>query len=341
LPGKNYLFRAKCRNTAGWGSWNDTSTFNTKADAPDPPETPRVVAKGGNSFKISWNIPKSNGAPVLEFELALRKNLCTEEIEIIYRGPDSCCRASDLDFGTQYDFMVRAYNTVGSSLWSQVCSKMTLLHPPPPPENLKTTINGMQATFSWDKPVRSFEEAECIGYELEICRRQKQRKLSNSKSMKLNPERKDIMVLKKTLRASDLMFNWSISNISGEMMIRIRSIGGGGSGHGIWSEYSPLVLVDRHVDSTKLLETTATPQRDVTMLPEATDERYVCASQGTNLPRSRQIPAMKTAIAKKRKPKTWVSLLAQATGINESSIIVSVVIILVTVAVWMFILYVM
>lgn len=334
----SYLFRAKCCNTAGWGLWSNKSAFSTKADVPDPPEAPRIVAKGGNSFKISWNIPKSNGAPVTEFELALRKHHGTEEPEIIYRGPDTSCRASDLDFGTQYAFMVRAHNSAGISPWSPVCSKMTLLRPPPPPQNLKATINGMQATFSWNCPLRGIEEAECIGYELEICRQQKPRKISNSKSIKSNTERKDVIMLKKTLRASDLMFNWKSSNSSGDMMIRIRSIGDGGSGHGIWSECKSFVIDDSCVGTAKV-EADAALQHEAA-ISEAIEEKSY-ASQSANLPRSRQIPAMKTAIAKKRKPKTWVSLLANATGMNESNIIVSAVIILIAASIWMFILYVL
>jgi hypothetical protein len=195
----------------------------------------------------------------------------------------------------------------------------------------------MQHTFSWNRPVRGIEEAECIGYELEICRQQKPRKLSSGKSIKPNTERKDVVVLKKTLRASDLMFNWKSTNILGDMVIRIRSIGGGGSGHGIWSECNPFVIVESSVGTAK--ETDVALHRDAAM-PEATEEKS-SASQGAYLSRSRQIPAMKTVIAKKRKPKTWVSLLANATGINESNIIVLAVITLIAASIWMFILYVL
>ena len=119
-PGKDYKFRVKAKNAAGWGpaSKQDVNAILkpefVKSDAPGMP----TIKKVGNKFvDLEWTAPIKDGGSKLLGYVVEKKQAGTEfwVKANAYTVPETECRIDDLIENAVYEFRVRALNKAGES----------------------------------------------------------------------------------------------------------------------------------------------------------------------------------------------------------------------------------
>ncbi len=238
--GSLYGFRIRLRNADGIGPWSKVLQVETDPGPPNKPQEPVTAPTGiSNAFKVSWRHPHDNGRPVTNFELSLTRatsspdppNLSNQlgtQYRIVYHGPDLAARVQNLDFGTKYDVRVRAHNSCGHGPWSDPAVIETFEKPPEPPENISAEIQDGQMAITWEPGLDA--SALHTGYDVEV------------KGHKYRSDRKGSIVARKTCNASMTSCTIPLPSTTGDLSIRIRSIGSKGSGHGPWS--SPCIITN-------------------------------------------------------------------------------------------------
>lgn len=86
----------------------------------------------------------------------------------VYHSNEPCCTVNDLEPNTKYSFRIRAFNSIGASLWSEILTAWTAPAAPSSPENLRCAQTSCSALFfAWDAP-SSDHGAEVTSYQLEF-----------------------------------------------------------------------------------------------------------------------------------------------------------------------------
>ena len=231
--GSLYGFRIRLETVDGLGPWSRMLQVETEPGPPDKPHVPTTAPSGmGNAFKVNWRHPHDNGSSITDFELSLSR--AGQADRIVYQGPDLTTRVQNLEFGTKYSVCVRASNSCGHGPWSDRAEIATLVKPPEPPERVSARIEDNHVLISWGHS-RSSSSTPCVGYDIEVKGHSGDKYRSHHKSSMA-------VVARKTCNASLTSCTIPQPACSGEILIRIRSIGGQGSGHGPWS--SPCVVVN-------------------------------------------------------------------------------------------------
>ncbi|XP_053958160.1 uncharacterized protein LOC128863184 isoform X1 [Anastrepha ludens] len=162
-PGTTYQLRTSCEGPAGLSPYSDVAHITSEAIVPAAPPPPYYDnPPGPYATVLRLDKPDYNGgAPVLEFEVQMRRPLDvhfdienkTNEYSIIYRGRDTYCVVKDLQPGCPYEVQVRAINRIGAGAWSPWFRFSAAAAPPNAPHNIKVVVKSATHLFlNWQEP---------------------------------------------------------------------------------------------------------------------------------------------------------------------------------------------
>lgn len=164
-PGTTYQLRASCEGPAGISAYSEVATVTSEAIVPAAPPPPYYDnPPGPYAAVLRLEKPDYNGgAPILEFEVQLRRSAAVLETEeevdlndtpsIIFRGKDSYCVAKDLQPGCAYEAQVRAINRIGAGAWSSWFKFTAAAAPPFAPETPRVSVkSATQLSVNWLEP---------------------------------------------------------------------------------------------------------------------------------------------------------------------------------------------
>ncbi|XP_054742338.1 fibronectin type-III domain-containing protein 3A isoform X2 [Anastrepha obliqua] len=162
-PGTTYQLRTSCEGPAGLSPYSDVAHITSEAIVPAAPPPPYYDnPPGPYATVLRLDKPDYNGgAPVLEFEVQMRRPLDvhfdienkTNEYSIIYRGRDTYCVVKDLQPGCPYEVQVRAINRIGAGAWSPWFRFSAAAAPPNAPHNIKVVVKSATHLYlNWQEP---------------------------------------------------------------------------------------------------------------------------------------------------------------------------------------------
>ncbi|XP_058981577.1 fibronectin type-III domain-containing protein 3a isoform X2 [Musca domestica] len=154
-PGTTYQLRASCEGPGGFSPYSEISHITSEAVVPAAPPAPYYdTAPGPFAAVIRLEKPDYNGgAPILEYEVQIRRPGDQEPPTLAYRGKDDYCVVNALQPGCQYEVQVRAVNRIGAGAWSPWFEFSSSAAPPNNPENLKVIIkSATQLHVTWQEP---------------------------------------------------------------------------------------------------------------------------------------------------------------------------------------------
>lgn len=151
-PGEEYNAHVRSINRIGYGVWSEDFTFTAGAAPPISPEQPNITVRSPTHLNVSWNEPRSNGAPISEYRLECAVNDHDDCYNICYQGVQTSAEVRNLNPFTTYYFKVCASNGTGTSPFSETASLST---PAAPPN--ATVIQSHEETssvvyLSWSEP---------------------------------------------------------------------------------------------------------------------------------------------------------------------------------------------
>ncbi|HEX8525314.1 MAG TPA: fibronectin type III domain-containing protein [Tepidisphaeraceae bacterium] len=146
----NYAYRVLATNGGGNSDYSNTATVTTPIAllAPVSPNQLVATAQGSSSIALTWADNSSN-----ETNFRIDRSTSGGMYQpIAYLNADTTSYVdSRLAAGTNYSYRVRAYNAVGSSVWSNLASATTLGVAPVAPSNLSATAgSATQVTLAWN-----------------------------------------------------------------------------------------------------------------------------------------------------------------------------------------------
>uniref|UniRef100_A0A1A9WLZ3 Fibronectin type-III domain-containing protein n=1 Tax=Glossina brevipalpis TaxID=37001 RepID=A0A1A9WLZ3_9MUSC len=174
-PGTTYQLRAACEGPGGISTYSEVSHITSEPIVPAAPPHPYYDnPPGPYAAVLRLEKPEYNGgAPILEFELQLRKikdytgseTVCASQI--IYKGKDAYCVVKDLQPGCTYEVQLRAINRIGAGAWSTWFRFTSAAAPPNSPEALRVIVkSSTHLHVSWQEP-SNCGGAPIIEYRLE------------------------------------------------------------------------------------------------------------------------------------------------------------------------------
>ncbi|XP_075153137.1 miles to go [Haematobia irritans] len=154
-PGTTYQLRASCEGPGGLSPYSEVSHITSEAVVPVAPPAPYYDnPPGPYAAVLRLAKPEYNGgAPILEYEVQLRRPVDQEPPSMAYRGRDAYCVIKDLQPGNLYEVQARAINRIGAGAWSPWFEFSSAAAPPNCPESLKVIVkSATQLHVTWQEP---------------------------------------------------------------------------------------------------------------------------------------------------------------------------------------------
>lgn len=153
-PGELYGAQVRSINRIGCGPWSDELTFTAGAAAPNSPDGLNAVVRSPTHLTVSWNEPKTNGAPISEYRLECALNDHPDNYNICYQGVQTTAEIKTLVPFTTYFFKVCATNLAGKSLFSDVIYQKTPASTPNAPliESQMIEERATSVYLAWNEP---------------------------------------------------------------------------------------------------------------------------------------------------------------------------------------------
>lgn len=152
-PGELYSAQVRSINRIGHGPWSDELTFTAGADLPCAPDTPTIDVVSPTHLIVSWNEPRTNGAPISEYRLEhALSGAADDAYNMSYQGVQTTTEIRNLIPYTTYGFRVCATNLAGTSPFSSVATIQTPASVPNAPtiDTHETSSNAVY--LSWTEP---------------------------------------------------------------------------------------------------------------------------------------------------------------------------------------------
>lgn len=161
-PNREYKFRVKAKNAAGWGpASSDELQCSLKPDyvKPDAPGTPSVLRVGKNFAELQWTAPaRDGGAKVFGYVVEKKQAGSDNWVKACsYNPSEPETRVDDLIENAVYEFRVKAVNKAGESEPSSTSGTFKISEYPNgvKPEFTKRLVDaegsvGKNASFSVD-----------------------------------------------------------------------------------------------------------------------------------------------------------------------------------------------
>lgn len=153
-PGTTYQVKVACESSGGTSQFSEPLTVTTEAVAPDAPSPPYCSNQPGPyAAVLQWDKPEYNGgALVTEFEVELQ-HIDSQAPQIIYKGKDTYCVASNLQPGELYHARVRSINRIGHGPWSEDLAFTSGAAAPNAPDMPMVIVRSpTHLTVSWNEP---------------------------------------------------------------------------------------------------------------------------------------------------------------------------------------------
>jgi len=146
----SYTYRVRASNAAGPSAWSDTATAVTQSSVVLPPSAPTLAAQSVSTSRIdlSWSDLADEQGYTLD---RCQGAGCTSFVTVATLAAGTTSYADEgLDAGTTYAYRLQAFNTGGSSAWSNTAVATTPdLTAPTAPTGLTATVASGQVTLSW------------------------------------------------------------------------------------------------------------------------------------------------------------------------------------------------
>ena len=153
--GRQYQFQVRAKNSAGYGA-ESLTIYKTPATIPGAPQN-LTKTVGDGEVSLYWSAPSSNGGlRITEYRYSYREGSSGSWGTETSAGTEQWKRITNLTNGTEYEFRVRAKNSVGKGPWSDTINA-TPFAPvaPDAPTNLNARRGDGKVTLSWTAPANS------------------------------------------------------------------------------------------------------------------------------------------------------------------------------------------
>jgi subtilisin family serine protease len=172
-PLNNYLVRVTSIAGTQVSAPSAELQFSTLGTAPDAPTNLLATAIYGNQIDLSWTRPNTNGSNITGYYLEwLVNGAWTIYATVGSSSTTVAASVKNLTALTSYSFRIKAYNTLGASLPSNVLTISTTTATPVTPSSIViSNVTGTTATANW-KASAQIDPAVAITYVIRIYSRQ-------------------------------------------------------------------------------------------------------------------------------------------------------------------------
>ncbi len=149
VNGTEYQFQIKAFSSAGASGWSDWVTATPSPRNPGKP-TSVVATPGNNQVILTWDV-EDHGNPLTGHDIEYRIGEDGTPTNVT-GSEDTVHTVTGLENGTEYQFRIRAENSVGDpSEWSDWVAATPAPRRPDPPTNLVATPEGSnKIILTWD-----------------------------------------------------------------------------------------------------------------------------------------------------------------------------------------------
>jgi titin len=151
-PSTRYWYRVCATNAAGDSAWSNVADATTGPSPVVAPSDLAAVATGPNSVELTW-VDRSSNEDGFELQRSAT-SAAAGFAQIALEAADSTSAGDgSVSPGTTYWYRIRAYNTDGTSGWSNVASVTTPTGAPGAPTGVvATAASSTEVTVSWTAP---------------------------------------------------------------------------------------------------------------------------------------------------------------------------------------------
>jgi len=165
-PYTTYSYMIQAQTLVGYGNMSRNIEIRTFESVPSQPDLPNVNVIDANSINVSWSEPNESNGIITQYEFLLTDNYNYTTTFYELSNLDNTL-ISNLNHNTTYYLKLRAYTSVGPSLYSDWVSFTTPLGVPLAPWNLiGYSLNSNQIYFHWNEPNETNGELIHYGYEV-------------------------------------------------------------------------------------------------------------------------------------------------------------------------------
>jgi subtilisin family serine protease len=153
-PQTTYTYRVRAFNAAGTSNYSNAVDATTPAAPPMPPAAPSNLSSSAISYSqinLSWS-DNSNNEDGFHLERCIGAMAsCSNFVQIGQPGANVISFIdSGLQAQTMYTYRIRAFNSIGTSSYSNHVEAMTLVSAPAAPSNLTSSVfSYSQINLSW------------------------------------------------------------------------------------------------------------------------------------------------------------------------------------------------
>jgi titin len=152
--GTVYGIRMKAVNLVGPGEYSDT-VYLVCADRPTAPDAPSAESSTRSSITLGRNAPSDGQSPITGYRIYMNA-LAVGDWLLIYAGEGYPTRqtysAQGLSEGSQYRFMISAFNLVGESANSTEAQYTASDLPGGPTQPKLVSSTSTEVVISWEPP---------------------------------------------------------------------------------------------------------------------------------------------------------------------------------------------
>ena len=155
--GVSYRVLVRAKNSVGNSQWSDSASAMPTAQAPQAPDAPEAptLIPGDGEIEVTWDAPADNGAAITDYDVGYKLSRSGWKIEL-NAGPSTTTTISviitGLTNGFTYQVRVRAANSAGEGLWSDLASAIPAAAAPAAPTNFAATAGDGEVMLTWDNP---------------------------------------------------------------------------------------------------------------------------------------------------------------------------------------------
>ena len=154
--GLSYDVQVRATNSAGNSPWSDSRSATPAAQVPSKPGVPALTL-GDAQLEVSWDAPADNGAAITGYDVQYKLSRSDWKMELNV-GPSTTTTISviitGLTNGFTYQVRVRAANSAGEGLWSDLVSATPVAAAPAAPANFAAAAGRRRGHADLGQPGR-------------------------------------------------------------------------------------------------------------------------------------------------------------------------------------------